>query len=115
MVRFMVLREMKGGSKRAAKFFEENLLKPMHRSIVLALLHDQRDPIKRLRGNNGARDILRPKGIYLLSGAFFNPTLMALKYEPIDADEWIAVEAGSPTEVAALEAAFKKVSTKSDV
>jgi Restriction endonuclease NaeI len=54
MKRFRELRKMKGGSKRMAQFFRENLGKPIHRSVVQALLHDQKDFMKRARGNGGA-------------------------------------------------------------
>lgn len=98
MARFRELRRVKGGSRRAAMFFSENLRKPVHRSIVLALLHDQLDPIKRLRGNKGAKDILRPVGIGLLSGVYFNPTLERLGLPRIANDEFIAVDARNETE-----------------
>lgn len=70
MARFRDLRKVRGGTNRAAIFFEENLGRTIHRSIVQALLFDQHDYMKRLRGNGGARDLLGPKGITLLSGAY---------------------------------------------
>lgn len=70
MLRFRELRKIKGGKRRAAQFFRENLEIVVHRSIVQALLHDQRDYMKRVRGNGGARDDLAEEGIILLSGTY---------------------------------------------
>ena len=68
--RFRELRRVRGGSNRAAQFFRENLNKPVHRLIIQSLLHDQLDYMKRIRGNGGARDILKLEGISLLSGLY---------------------------------------------
>jgi hypothetical protein len=70
MARFRELRKVKPGAKRAADFFRENLKRKVHRSIIQSLLHDQRDYMKRVRGNGGARDILEHDGIELLSGTY---------------------------------------------
>lgn len=43
MARFRELRSIKGGSRRAAQFFRENLGRRVHRSIVQSLLFDQLD------------------------------------------------------------------------
>jgi len=92
MARFRELRRVKGGSVRAAAFFSENLRKPIHRKVVEALLFDQLDPMKRLRGNRGAKDILKPLGIALMSGVYFNPTLEQLHLPRIGNDEFIAID-----------------------
>lgn len=65
MARFRELRSLHPGVVRAATFFEENLGRLVSRRVVQALLHDQKDPMKRLRGNGGAKDILEPQGIEL--------------------------------------------------
>lgn len=65
MARFRELRSLDPGVVRAATFFEENLGRRVSRRVVQALLHDQKDPMKRLRGNGGAKDILEPRGIEL--------------------------------------------------
>lgn len=70
MARFRELRQIKGGKKRAAQFFRENLGKKIDRSIVESLLHDQRDFMKRVRGNGGARDDLKKEKILILSGIY---------------------------------------------
>jgi hypothetical protein len=67
MEAFRALRKVTGGAERAARFFEANVNRPTHRSVIQALLYDQDDYMKRLRGNGGARDKLR--GLVLLSGS----------------------------------------------
>lgn len=90
MERFRQLREMNGGSRRAALFFKENLDRPVHRSIVQSLLHDQHDYMKRLRANGGARDILEVEHIVLLSGTFDQGKIILLDLPTTSADEFIA-------------------------
>ena len=70
MLRFRELRKVAGGTKRAAQFFRENVDRVVHRSVLQALLYDQRDYMKRLRGNGGARDKLAPENINLISGVY---------------------------------------------
>lgn len=91
MLRFRELRRVNGGTKRAAIFFRENLNKRMNRSVIKALLFDQQDYMKRLRENGGARDILAPEGIVLLSGAYDSDKIHALGIAPLQPDEFIAV------------------------
>lgn len=105
MARFRELRSQSGGSARAAAFFGEHLGLPIHRRVVLSLLFDQLDPMKRLRGNQGAKDLLRPMGIALLSGTYFNPLLEGLGLPRIGTDEHIAVAPRTPEELALLKQA----------
>lgn len=91
MERFRELRKVKGGTRRAADFFRENVGRPIHRTIVQALLFDQDDYMKRLRGNGGARDLLRRDGISLLSGAYDAERITELGLPPIARDEMMAV------------------------
>lgn len=91
MIRFRELRREKPGARRAALFFTENLDRPVSRSIVESLLFDQEDPMKRLRGNGGARDLLEPQGIELLSGPYGKQRLAELNMPPILEDEFISV------------------------
>ena len=98
MARFRELRQVRGGNNRVVIFFEENLRRPVHRTVVQALLHDQLDYMKRLRGNGGAKDVLRDRRIALLSGTYFNPLLESLGIGRIQTDEHIAVEARTPQE-----------------
>ena len=96
MVRFRELRKMVGGARRAAEFFRENLDRRFHRTIVQALLFDQKDYMKRLRGNGGARDILRLEGISLLSSTYDAGRIKTLGLPPLGRDEWMAVVDPSP-------------------
>lgn len=91
ILRFRELRKIRPGRERAAQFFRENLSKVIHRTILVALLFDQKDPIKRTRGNGGARDLLRPEGIEILSGVYDKRRLKELGMSSIEKDEFIAV------------------------
>jgi Restriction endonuclease NaeI len=95
MKRFRELRKMKGGSKRMAQFFRENLGRPIHRSVVQALLHDQKDFMKRVRGNGGARDALKNEAIFVLSGAYDRAAIASLNLPMLSKDEFLATKAVS--------------------
>jgi hypothetical protein len=69
MDRFREIKKLKGGTKRAVVFFSENLGTPIHRTVVHSLLL-QHDYMKRLPANGGARDVVRMRGIALLSGIY---------------------------------------------
>lgn len=98
MGEFRALREMQPGTARAAEFFRRNLGTEVPREVAEALLFDQKDPMKRLRGNQGARDILKPEGIALLSGAFGKKVLRALGRPQIANDAFIALSPASARE-----------------
>lgn len=102
MARFREVRMIQPGAHRAAAFFRENLRKAVHRSIVRSLLHDQEDYMKRLRENGGARDILRPEGIGLISGTFGMLAVQELGFPALGSDEWLAIKAITQTEVEVL-------------
>lgn len=105
MVRFRELRAtVKTGSDRAAAFFRENLDRPTHRSVVTALLHDQHDPLKRLRGGGGARDKLRGEGVALLSKHYGGALARALG-RPIKEDEFVAIRPSTLQEAEHLRSA----------
>lgn len=106
MARFRELRSLKGGARRAAIFFEENLNRVTDRSVIVALLFDQLDPMKRLRGNGGARDLLKPKGIALLSGKYDRDLLSRLGHS-LTNDEHIAIAPQNAEEERLLRAAGK--------
>lgn len=90
MDRFRELRAVAGGARRAAVFFLENTDRPVHRSVIQSLLHDQRDYMKRLRANGGARDLLIADLIVLLSGTFDQSKIALLGLPKTDPDELIS-------------------------
>lgn len=104
--RFRELRRtVKGGTKRAAAFFRDHVGVRVHRSVVRALLHDQHDYMKRLRGNGGARDLLKVEGIALLTGTYDAPLLAQLGYGSVLPDEALAVRPTTVEQAALLRAA----------
>lgn len=90
MVRFRELRKIKGGALRAAAFFRENLQVMVHRSIVQGLLFDQKDYMKRIRGNGGAKDLLEVEDIAILSGAYRRDPIKALGLPKCHAEEHVS-------------------------
>ena len=88
---FRNLREMKGGSARAASFFREHIGRVTHRSVIEALLHDQKDPMKRLRMNGGAGDLLSKEGLHILSGMYDQVELQSLGFEDVLRDEFVCI------------------------
>jgi Restriction endonuclease NaeI len=94
MERFRQLRKIRGGAKRAAQFFRENLNICFHRNVVLGLLYDQRDPMKRVRDNGGARDILAPDGVALFSGAYHGEYARINGIINLGRDQFVAVSVG---------------------
>ena len=90
MKRFRELRKVKGGAVRAAAFFRENVEIVVHRSILQGLLFDQLDYMKRIRDNGGAKDILSPENIAILSGAYRRDPIKALGLPKCDRDEFIS-------------------------
>lgn len=98
MKRFKELRNsVQSGNKRASQFFLENLDVIIHKSVLEALLYDQEDFMRRMRGDRsrkGARDLLEEKGIILLCGAWSETNLLAQRsgIRKLAYDEWVAVK-----------------------
>ncbi|XYK79948.1 MAG: NaeI family type II restriction endonuclease [Labrenzia sp.] len=90
MLRFRELRTLKGGSKRAAQFFRENMGKPVHRTVLQGLLFDQKDYMKRVRGNGGARDILLEERSVILSGYFHSVLIDQFELPNCGRDEFVS-------------------------
>lgn len=98
MALFNRLRQMHPGTARAVAFFRATQDREVPREVVQALLHDQLDPLKRLRRNQGARGVLEAQGIALLSGSFGRRVLRALDRPEIAPDAFIAIAPRSPAE-----------------
>lgn len=102
MVAFRELRKMQPGTARAAEFFRQNLDVPVPREVVEALLFDQDDPMKRLRKNQGARGVLAPEGIALLSDTFGNGLLQEIGRKKLPTRTFIAIKPRNTEEVEKL-------------
>jgi hypothetical protein len=113
MNRFREIRKIRGGSKRATIFFSENVGKPIHRSVIHALLYPQDDYMKRLRANGGARDKLRKKGIALLSGNYDSALIKMLSLPDTAKDEMISFAPTTASEITTL-VALDKIDTTDD-
>lgn len=90
MLRFRELRGQAGGSRRAAQFFRENLGKVIHRSVLQGLLFDQKDYMKRVRGNGGARDILFKENAVILSGYYHALLIKEFDLPCCNRDEFVS-------------------------
>lgn len=92
MAEFRRLREeVKHGTPRISEFLRKNLGVPVHRTVIESLLFDQLDPMKRIRGNGGARDLLRKEQIAVLSNEYGKQALADLHWSPIGKQETIAI------------------------
>lgn len=92
MARFREIRKVPGGNKRVVEFCRENRNTIIHRQVFEALLYDQKDPMKRLRANGGANDILPKENLKIISGAFGEKTLLEYGLQSLSHDEFICVE-----------------------
>ncbi|MHC5307766.1 NaeI family type II restriction endonuclease [Bartonella sp. LJL80] len=100
--RFRELRTIAGGKARAVSFFRENVGLKVHRSVIQALLYDQKDYMKRLRLNGGARDILALEDIAILSGVYDAPLAKELGYGKLAADEMMSIRLKNEKETKVL-------------
>lgn len=87
----------RSGTKRVDALFRYVQEKPISRSHVLAVA-PQKDAMKRLRKNGGARDSLAKDGIALLSGNYDKDLISALRLPPCKKDEFISYTPGTEKE-----------------
>ena len=94
------------GTARVDALFRYVQGRPISRVQVLAVAQ-QKDAMKRLRKNGGARDSLARDGIALLSGNYDSELIKALKLEKCGKDEFISFAPTSQSDVSTLRAARK--------
>jgi hypothetical protein len=81
----------RGGNARVIKLFEELPGVPINRSMVEGIAQ-QKDYMKRLRKNGGARDELMRRGILLLSGKYNAAMIKRLGLPHCDNNSFIATK-----------------------
>ncbi len=91
----------KGGTDRLILLFRNYQGKPIPRTIVQALAQ-QKDYMKRLRKNGGARDLLSDEGIALLSGNFDRGLIEQLGLPAIGKDYFLSFKPENPEAIALL-------------
>ena len=64
---------------------------------IVECVAQQKDSMKRLRSNGGARDKLLSHGIHVLSGKYDQEKLKAFGFNNVNANEWVAVHPDSLT------------------
>jgi Restriction endonuclease NaeI len=96
------------GNDRIAALFREAQRQRIHRDIVQAVAQ-QKDYMKRLRKNGGARDTLAIEGIAILSGKYDAPLIDRLGLGYVGHDEFISFKPVSPEQTAMLRQADKIV------
>lgn len=85
----------KSGNERIIQLFREVQRQPVHRDIIAAVAR-QKDYMKRLRRNGGARDTLAREKIAVLSGHYDTAIIKQLGLGTIGPDEFISVKATIP-------------------
>ncbi len=98
----------KSGNERIGTLFREVQRRPIHRDIVQAVAQ-QKDYMKRLRKNGGARDTLAAEGIAILSGAYDKLLIAAMGLGTIGRDEFISVKPEPERDVSLLRRAGKLI------
>jgi hypothetical protein len=91
-------------TRRIAALFTKLPGRPIHRLQIEGLAR-QRDYMKRIRANGGARDLLRPVGIAVLSGLYDQATIHALGLGPVSIEEFISIRPTADADVALLRTA----------
>lgn len=98
----------KSGNERIEALFREAQGIPVPRDVVQAVAQ-QKDYMKRLRKNGGARDALAQEGIAILSGKYDSVVINRLKLGSVGQEEFISLKPTSADEIAILREAEKIV------
>jgi Restriction endonuclease NaeI len=96
----------KSGNERIETLFREVQGIPVHRDIVQAVAQ-QKDPMKRIRKNGGARDALAREGIAIFTGTYDSPLIARLGLPRTGRDEAISFKPTSADDIAMLRKADK--------
>ena len=91
----------RSGTGRLAELFRHFMRRPIERQVILALA-PQKDTLKRLRKNGGARDKLQKEGIALLSGKYHSHIIAVLGLPECSPTEFISVKPSSEGDIALL-------------
>jgi hypothetical protein len=94
------------GNERIETLFREVQRQPIDRDIVQAVAQ-QKDYMKRLRKNGGARDALANEGIAILSGKFDAALITKLALGQVGPNEFISVQPSKPADIVLLRTADK--------
>ena len=94
---------MNGGSgaERMRRLFRLVQDRPIHRDIIEAVGR-QKDPMKRIRKNGGARDQLALEGVVVLTGTYDRALIEKLGLASCTRDEAISFKPTDPAQVALL-------------
>ncbi len=90
-----------GGTERIRRLFTEVQRRPVPREVIAGVAR-QRDFMKRLRRNGGARDHLVKQGIALLSGNVHAGLIKELGLPQCESDEFISLSPETEVELEAL-------------
>ena len=91
----------RGGTEKVATLFRQVQGRPISRLLVESL-GQQKDPLKRIRRNGGARDLLAPEGIAILWGQKDRNLIRQLGLPDCGPDEFISFRPVEPKEIALL-------------
>jgi hypothetical protein len=90
-----------GGARRLAALFRHIQERPISRNTVQDVAQ-QRDPMKRVRRNGGARDFLAPEGIAILWARYDRELIEALGLPPVGPDDFISYRPTDRAHIAML-------------
>ena len=94
----------RGGAQRVAELFRHQQGRAIPRSAIAAIAA-QLDPLKRVRANGGARDILREEGVVILWGQNDRALIAELGLKPLLSDEFVSFSPQTEPEVEMLKRA----------
>jgi hypothetical protein len=90
-VRAQLIDRFASGAERIRRLLRLVHDKPFSRWVIESIAQQQ-DPLKRLRKNGGARDVLEKEGILILGGKYDRELLEQYGYGHLKDDEWVAVK-----------------------